>query len=313
VQRMTQPQPPVAYACYRHPDRATYIRCQRCGRPICGDCMINAAVGFQCPECVAQGARETRQNQLPYGGTRSGNPAITSITLIGLNLAVWLAITLTGGGASRLVDVLALTPSGFCLSAADPTSWYPDAGAALCATMPDGWWHPGVGSGAYWQVLTSAFAHIEFMHLALNMLAVWFLGPTLESALGRTRFLAVYLLSALTASAVVLWLSPQASTTLGASGAVFGLIGALLVLAYKVRGDVRTVLLWLGINVVYTFFGPGSISWQGHLGGLAGGLVAAAVIAYAPRQQRSRTQLLGLIGLGLAGLALVVVRALQLA
>ena len=310
---MTQPQPPVAYACYRHPDRGTYIRCQRCGRPICGDCMISAAVGFQCPDCVAQGARDTRQNQLPYGGARSPNPAVTSMTLIGLNVLVWLAITLTGGHTSRLVDVLALTPGGFCLSAADPNSWYPEAGAAACAAMPDGWWHPGLASGAFWQPLTSAFAHIDFLHLALNMLAVWFLGPTLENALGRTRFLAVYLLSAITASAAVLWLSPETSTTLGASGAVFGLIGALLVLAYKVRGDVRTVLLWLGINVVYTFFGPGSISWQGHLGGLVGGLVTAVVIAYAPRDGRARTQLLGLAGLGLAGLVLIVVRALQLA
>ena len=309
---MTQPQQPVAYACYRHPDRPTYIRCQRCGRPICGDCMISAAVGFQCPECVTQGARETRQNELPYGGQRGRNPAQTTFGLIGLNVAAWLAIYLTGGGSSRMVDVLALTPRAFCLSASDPTRWYPDAGAAMCAALPDGWWHPGISSGAYWQLLTSAFTHVDMFHIGMNMLALWFLGPSLERALGRTRFLAVYLLSALAASAVVLWLSAPTSTTLGASGGVFGLIGALLVLAYKVRGEVRGVLIWLGINVVYTFLGPGSISWQGHLGGLVGGLAAALIVVYAPKANRSRVQLAGLIGLGVVLLALIVVRVLQL-
>lgn len=307
-----QPSQPVAYACYRHPDRPTYIRCQRCGRPICGDCMISAAVGFQCPECVAQGARETRQNELPYGGRRSHNPLQTTIGLIGLNVLVWLGVMLTGGSGSRMVDLLALTPRGFCLSAADPSRWYPDAGAGLCATIPDGWWHPGIGSGAYWQLITSAFTHIEILHIGMNMLALWFLGPPLERALGRTRFLAIYLLSALAASAVVLWLSPPVSTTLGASGGVFGLIGALLVLAYKVRGDVRNVLVWLGINVVYTFLGPGSISWQGHLGGLLGGLAATLIVIYAPKSNRSRVQLAGLIALAVLLLALIAVRALQL-
>jgi len=144
------------------------------------------------------------------------------------------------------------------------------------------------------------------------MLALWFLGPSLERALGRVRFLAVYLISALAASVVVLWLSDPSASTLGASGGVFGLIGALLVLAYKVHGDVRSVMIWLGINVVYTFIGPGSISWQGHLGGLLGGLAAAIIVVYAPRDGRPRWQLLGLLGLTALLLALTVVRILQL-
>ncbi len=309
---MTQPQPPVAHPCYRHPDRPTYIRCQRCGRPICGDCMISAAVGFQCPECVATGARQTRQNDGPYGGRRSANPSLTTFVLIGLNALVWLAITVTGGVFSRLGDALALKPVGLCYSVADPNGIYPRLGGEACRAIADGRWEPGVADGAVWQLLTSAFTHVEILHIGMNMLAIWFLGPSLEAALGRVRFLAVYLLSALAGSVAVLWLSAPQTSTVGASGAVFGLIGALLVLAYKVHGDVRNVLIWLGINVVYTFVGPGSISWQGHLGGLLGGLAAALIIVYAPKPNRPRVQLLGLVGLAVVMLALAAVRITQL-
>ena len=275
--------------------------------------MISAAVGFQCPDCVAQGARETRQNDLPYGGVRARNPMLVTLVLIGINLAVWVAILLTGGDSSRVVDALALTPQGFCLSLSDPTGWYPDAGTLACGLIADGWWHPGIDSGAYWQLITNAFTHVDLMHVALNMLALWFLGPTLERTLGRVRFVALYLLSALAASTAVLWLSSPQSSTLGASGAVFGMLGALLVLAYKLRGDVRNVLTWLGINLVFTFYASSIVSWQGHVGGLVGGLVAAAIIVYAPKPDRARTQLLGLAALGVLLLVLIAVRALQLA
>ncbi len=278
-------QPPVAYPCYRHPGTATYIRCQRCGRPICGECMISAAVGFQCPECVAEGARQTRQNEGPYGGRRSRNARTTTLVLIGLNVAVWLAIFLTGGSNSFLVSRLALFSVGPCLLP------IPGMGASeyVCG-IGGGLAHYWAANGGYWQLLTSAFTHIEILHIGMNMLVLWFLGPSLEAALGRARFLAVYLVSALAGSVSVFWFSPVGTFTLGASGAIFGLLGALLVLAYKVRGDVRSILIWLGINVAYTFLGPGNISWQGHLGGLVGGALATAIIAYAPREGRQRKQ-----------------------
>ena len=309
--------PPQAPApqCYRHPGQVTYINCQRCGRPICPACMISAAVGFQCPECVSAGARQTRQNQGPYGGERSKNPALTTIVLIGINAAVWLLLTVTGGQAGWWVWRLALNPTGSCVVVTDPNQFYPGAGFVDCMAIssPAATWMPGVADGAYWQLLTSAFTHLEIMHLGLNMLALWFLGPQLERVVGRVRFLALYLLSALTGSAAVLWLSSPGSSTLGASGAVFGLLGALLVLAYKVKGNVQSILLWLGINVAYTFFGPGSISWQGHLGGLIGGAVIAAIIVCAPRQNRTRIQWTGIAAVAAVTLALIAVRVLQLA
>jgi len=312
VHAMTQPQEPIAYGCYRHPNVPTYIRCQRCGRPICGNCMISAAVGFQCPDCVSAGARQTRQNQGPYGGARSRDPRLTSIVLIGLNAAVWVAILLTGGANSWLANLLSLVPAGRCDSVSQPNSYYPDLPAAACIAFRDGNWQPGVASGAWWQLITNAFTHIEVWHIGLNMLALWFLGPGLEQALGRVRFLAVYFVGALAGSASVMWLSDPSDMTLGASGAIFGLLGALLVIAYKVRGDVRNVLIWLGINVAFTFMGNG-ISWQGHLGGLIGGALATAIIVYAPKQNRSRLQLAGIIGTFVLLAVLIGVRVAQLA
>ena len=304
---MTQQQP-IAYGCYRHPDRGTYIRCQRCGRPICGDCMVSAAVGFHCPECVAAGARDTRQNQGPYGGQRSRDPRITTFVLMGVNVAVWVLILLN----SQLASLLALQPVGSCLSALDPSQWYPNATtAAQCAAASGGSWQPGVSSGAWWQLLTSAFTHEDAIHIGVNMLSLWFLGPPIEAALGRARFLTVYLLSALAGSTAVMWLSNPQSLTLGASGAVFGLLGALLVVVYKVRGDVRNVLMWLGLNVAFTFLGNG-ISWQGHIGGLVGGALLTALIVYAPRQGRPRVQWLGAAGFAVLLAVLVAVRVLQL-
>ncbi len=300
--------------CYRHPDRETYIRCQRCDRPICPDCMRDAAVGFQCPTCVAQGAKETRSGRTAYGGRRSANPALTSYVLIAINAAVWVAIVATGWHASRLVDRLALTPVGLCGSDADPGSFYPGATSeALCDRVgTDGAWLPGVADGAYWQLITSAFAHVEIWHIAFNMLALWFLGPQLELALGRARFLALYLVSGLAGSVVVLWFANETTATLGASGAIFGLMGGLLVVAQKVGGDVQGLIGWLAINAVLTFLVP-SVSWQGHLGGFVGGLIVAAVLIHAPRARRTPLQVAGISLVTVALLGAAAARVVALA
>ena len=265
--------------CYRHPGRETHIRCQRCDRPICPDCMRDAAVGFQCPECVAEGRKTTRSGRTAFGGLRPTNASATSAVLIALNAAVWFAITVTGGSGSRLVDLLGLRPNGLCLAAAGGF----DVTEAACAGRGD--WLPGFVDGAYWQVLTSGFTHVTIFHIAFNMLALWVIGPQLEVVFGRVRFLALYLLSLLTGSAVVLWAAPEFQLTLGASGAIYGLFAALLVVARKVGADMRQLWVLIGINVFITFAVP-NISWQGHLGGFAGGAVVAAVLAYAPRGTR---------------------------
>jgi membrane associated rhomboid family serine protease len=254
--------------------------------------MNSAAVGFQCPNCVKEGTKGMRTGRLPYGGERTGNPALTSIGLIILNAAVWLAISADGGNNSTLVDKLAIVPQ-FALR--------PLVGGG--ADIID-----GVAMGSWWQVVTSAFTHVSPLHIGLNMLALYFLGPSLEAVLGRARFLAVYGVSALTGSAGVMLFSNPNTQTLGASGAIFGLLGALAIIAFKVHGDVRTVLMWLGLNLVLTFSISG-ISWQGHLGGLAGGALLTAAIVYAPRQRRPVWQWSAVAALLVIAIVLIVVRA----
>ncbi|WP_435769673.1 rhomboid family intramembrane serine protease [Nocardioides sp. SYSU DS0651] len=293
--------------CYRHPGRETYIRCQRCDRPICPDCMQEASVGFQCPDCVAEGRRTVRQAKGAYGGRPSANPGATSLVLIVVNAAIWIAITIAGGSGSRLVELLALRARGLCRAG----DGYYLTSEQVCAADDAARWVYGVSDGAYWQLLTSMFTHVQPLHLGFNMLAIWVLGPQLESILGRVRYLALYLLSGLTASVAVYWLSAEYSSTVGASGSVFGLLGALLVVGLK-RGDyVQGLLLWLGINVVITFAVP-NVSWQGHLGGLAGGALIAAILVFAPRERRTTLQVAGLAVLAVLLVAATVARTLVL-
>lgn len=277
-----------APVCYRHPDREAHIRCQRCDRTICPDCMRPASVGFQCPECVKEGSRTTRSGRTAYGGKRSANPALTSQVLIGLNVAVWVAILVTGWQRSPLVDALSLRPSSTFRGIVYPIS--------------------SVAQGDYWQLVTSMFVHVQIWHIAFNMLALYVLGPGLEAAIGRTRFLLLYFISGLAGSATVMWFSTPYQQTLGASGAIFGLMGALLVIAMKVGGDVRGILTWIGVNFVITFVFARSISWQGHLGGFVAGVLIGAVIVYAPREHRVAVQAAGMSAVAVLIVVATVIR-----
>lgn len=274
--------------------------------------MRDAAVGFQCPTCVAEGAKTTRSGRTAYGGLRPTNAGITSMVIIAINAAVWLVLSTTGRYASALYDRLALLPDGRCVPTGSPGQFFPNVTSEQVCSAQGQTWVPGVADGAYWQLFSSAFMHIEIWHIGFNMLALWVLGPQLELAIGRARFVALYLLSALAGSTLVYWLAPTAGSTLGASGAVFGLMGALLVLALKVRGDARGIMTWVGLNAVITFVFP-NISWQGHLGGFLGGAAIAALLVYAPRQRRTAWQVSGLVALTLVLVAAIAARTLALA
>ena len=293
---MSDPQAgPVAAApvCYRHPDRETWIRCQRCERPICPDCMNSASVGFQCPSCVREGAKTVRQAKLPYGGIRVANPTLISSILIGINVAVWLAIAADGGGDSVVASKLAIVPDWTVRVLAGG-----DAGELV----------DGVAHGAYWQVITSTFTHIQVFHIVLNMIALYMFGPALEQILGRIRFLTLYLVSGIAGSAGVMLFSNSHGMTVGASGAIFGLLGAMAVIALKSGGDVQGLLSLLAINLQITFTVP-MISWQGHLGGLVGGTLVALGMVYAPRKRRSLVQFAVAGAVLLSVVALIAVRA----
>jgi membrane associated rhomboid family serine protease len=268
--------------------------------------MVDAAVGFQCPECTKLGAKQTRAGQLPYGGYSSSNPWLVTIVLVVINVAVFLA-----SGVNGLGDRLALIPRGVCLDALNSNSYYPGVLEAACTAAGNNW-VAGVATGAWWQVVTSVFTHLQIVHLGLNMVSLIVIGPPLERVLGRARFLAVYGISGLAGSAIVLWLTHPESSTVGASGAIFGLMGALLLMSYKARGNYQQVLLIIGLNVAYTVLNMGSISWQGHLGGFIGGLLSTWIIVYAPKDRRHTVQWVGLLALAAVVVALIAVRAMVL-
>lgn len=246
--------------CPRHPDRPSYVRCQRCGRPACPECQRAAAVGFQCIDCVNEMKRSTPGVRSALGGAvATGRPLATYI-LIGLCALVYVLQWLIPGDVveSQL------------------------AFASVYATPQYGVFEP-------WRMLTSAFVHSQgfVLHIVLNMYMLWIFGQVLEPVLGRIRFLAVYLLSAIGGSVGFLLLTPVLPPTgvEGASGAIFGLFGALLVVQSRRGGDTRQLWILIAINGVIGFVVPG-IAWQAHLGGLITGGLCAAVIAFAPRGPR---------------------------
>jgi membrane associated rhomboid family serine protease len=240
--------------CYRHPDRTTYIRCTRCNRPICPECMRDAAVGHQCEECVRGGAKAVRQPRPPQRTT----PVIT-YGLIAINVVMFALETVSSGVQSELVLR-----------------------------------SPAVANGDLYRLLTSAFMHYGPTHLLFNMYALFIVGPPLEVWLGRLRFGALYALSALGGSVLVYLVSPLNAATAGASGAVFGLFGASFVVGKRLNLDVRWVVGLIVINLAFTFviplMGGQNISWQGHIGGLVTGALVAAAYAYAPRERRTVIQ-----------------------
>ncbi|MER7760467.1 rhomboid family intramembrane serine protease [Streptomyces sp. NPDC097619] len=256
--------------CYRHPERETGIRCTRCERPICPECMVDASVGFQCPECVrtGSGTGHPASASVPRtvaGGAVAADPSLVTKVIIGLNLAVFLGARVSG---ASFVEPLALIGRYF-----DPAS----------GTVQ------GVAEGQWYRLLTSVFLHEEFWHIGFNMLSLWFLGPPLEAALGRARFLALYLGSGLAGSALVYWLEAPNQLTLGASGAIFGLFGATAVLMRRLRYDMRPMIVLLVLNLVLTF-GWGGISWQAHIGGLVGGALIGFGMVHAPKESRALWQ-----------------------
>ncbi|HET6151656.1 MAG TPA: rhomboid family intramembrane serine protease [Marmoricola sp.] len=271
--------------------------------------MNSAAVGFQCPSCIKEGAKATRTGRLPYGGERSGVPGIVTYVLIGLNVIVWALIQ----AQASLATSLAIIPRGTC-ELGNSGNIYTDVhSSGVCNQYgPGAHWVAGVATGAPWQVITSVFAHQEILHIGFNMIALYFIGPQLEAVLGRTRYLALYLISGVTGSAVVMVLSSNNSPTLGASGAIFGLLGALLVVCYKIGADLQPILVWVGINVVFTFVGS-NISWQGHLGGFVGGAAVAGILAYAPKKNQAAVQWGGMAGVLILALAVIGLRAAALA
>ena len=281
---MTEPMSSAAVpVCPRHLDRVSYVRCQRCGRPTCPQCQRPAAVGVQCVDCVREGQRSVRAPRTQFGAAvRDGRPVVT-LTIIGICTAVWL------------------------LQQVSPTVTQELSFA------------PYQGVSEPWRFLTAAFAHAQGqpLHILFNMFALYQIGSYLEPMLGRVRFASLYLISALGGSVGYLLLASPPGTvedlrqgsawvigTVGASGAVFGLFAALLVLNRHLGRSSAGIVVVLAINAVLGFVIPG-IAWQAHLGGAITGAVLAALITVTAPRPRQRLQLpaLAVVALIVIGLA----------
>lgn len=253
-----QDAPPV---CFRHPGRETYLRCARCERSICTDCMVAAPVGFHCPECLKEGARTVREVRTVVGGHTQTRQGVVTIALIVVCAVMYAMQSLIGPAFTARMDLQAMTPYLAAL---------PSSGRI------------GVAYGEWYRLFTSIFVHENVVHLGVNMLSLWWIGLPVESRLGRSRFLASFVVCGLAGAAVAYAGLGQYGSALGASGAIAGLLGVLAVLALKEKLDMRPIVMIVLINVAFDYMEPG-ISWQDHLGGFIAGLALGAAFAYAPR------------------------------
>ncbi|HWR85307.1 MAG TPA: rhomboid family intramembrane serine protease [Rhodoglobus sp.] len=267
-----------ADTCYRHPDRPSYVLCQRCGRTICPECQTQAAVGVQCPECVREGRasmpRRSMGSRMSGVLGRAGDRPVVTLTLI--------AVTAVAFVLQQLVPAV---------------EFY-------------GVYRPGLTLLLPWTPITSVFLHGGIVHLALNMLALFVLGPALEQLLGRARFLALYLIAGLGGTVAVALLNPGGAV-LGASGAIFGLFGAYFVVSRSLGAANPQILVVIGLNLVAGFIIPG-ISWQAHVGGLLAGCAAAAILLATRRRQQRTQQVLLIAALAVALVVILVLRVLSL-
>ncbi len=257
--------------CYRHPSETTGVSCSSCGRPICPDCMTPTPVGMRCPECAKQKTRVRAPRALS-----AAEPRATQ-ALIAINVIVFFAQVLAGGGGIR---------------------------AREGRVYEDGvLFGPLVDQGDWWRLITSGFLHADPIHLLLNMVALWFLGMLLEPALGTVRFVLLYL-AALLAGSFGALLVGNADATVGASGAVYGLMGAALVIMRQ-RG-INPFQTWIGsiliVNLLFTFSIP-NISKGGHFGGLLGGVLAALVITEAEKRRSYVLAIAGCVAIAAASFA----------
>ena len=250
--------------------------------------MIPAAVGFQCPECVRQGRVRTRT---VFGGRVTANPSAATYALIGLNCLAFLGEISSTSFVTRF--------------------WQVGGATQLINGVPH---RVGVANGEYYRLLTSMFLHEPpsaggafFLHILFNMWCLFVVGPPLEALLGRVRFVALYLLTGLAGSVLAYVLTVPNVPELGASGAIFGLFGALLIVGRRLRLNIQPIALTIGLNLVLTFSLP-NIGWQAHIGGLIAGMGLGAAWAYAPRANRTAIQIGSSVALAVLLVVMTILR-----
>lgn len=282
----TLPAAPTTEYCYRHPQTATGVHCTRCGRPICTECMIEAPVGYHCPECVAEARREFRQGP---GRPLRGGLSVTKTLLVAILGMFVLEIVL--GGARAISDPDAQTL--FDLGAMQPIS---------------------IADGQYWRLVTAMFLHSGLFHIGFNAYALWLFGQMVERDYGRVQMLLIFVVSGFLASvSSYAWSDPR-TLSVGASGAIFGIFGAFIVYNYRRRrtalgsANLRTATTLILLNTFLAFVIPG-IDWRAHVGGLIAGIACGFVAeGWGAPAQRRLLHVAGYVGLVAIGAAVVVWR-----
>ena len=273
--------------CYRHPDRQSFVLCQRCMRTICPECQTQAAVGVICPECLSRQAtaqtpaqkKAERRWARPRAVTASDSRPLVTYGIIAVTTLAWLIGLIPGVGETVQNALLFWGPA-----------LYPEL----------------TGTFEPWRLLTASLVHSGFWHIGLNMLALWMMGRSLEPLLGRWRFLTLYLLSALGGAVAVALLS-FTTPVVGASGAIFGLFGALIVIGRHIGANIGGIAIILAINLAIGFIPGFNISWQAHVGGLVVGALVGLIYARTRSVRRRGLQIGLLAGLTLALLALLLI------
>ena len=266
--------PSDSMRCYRHPDRSTSLRCSRCDRPICAFCSHDSPVGQRCPDC-SRGSRATR-----VVNARRLATGITPAVLVIMVVSV-VAYLIQRQNVQFTIDYAHITEA--------------------------------VRYGEWWRAVTAAFLHSRgsVLHIVFNMYALYLFGPRLERQVGTVSFVGLYLASAVSGAVAFQYLSDGGAV--GASGAIFGLFGAVLIGTYPLRhtphggAQFRRLLLLLAINLALPLLVPG-IAWEAHVGGLVAGMIIVSIwqrIPYGPRAPVLRA--LAVYGLGVVALLAIVV------
>ena len=278
-----------ATTCARHQDRPASVVCAHCDRPICIDCMVQAAVGWQCPDCVDAGAKQTRVirpfgDRTHTGAVGSTNPTPVVLGLIAVNVVCFVA---SGFGSTTAIVRFGEQPENIHA------------------------FHQ------YYRLFTSMFLHLDFLHIAFNMATLLIVGPAVEVMLGKSRFLALYLLAGLGGGVASYLFSPAGDYGAGASGAIFGVMGAYVILAQRNRKPMAPVVFLIVANLALGFVGGvgnlGNIDWRAHIGGLVVGAVLGLVFDVSCNLRPAGRRVALAVGTSAATLAVLALLVLSIA
>jgi membrane associated rhomboid family serine protease len=247
---MSQPVDTRANYCYRHPNRVSYVLCQRCGRTICGECQTPGPVGVICPECMREQRASAPRTKPAFVARLKGmgdHAPIVTYVIIAVCVFVFIlqSLPVIGGPVTSALQYAGVYS-------------YP-------------------GSFQPWRMITTIFVHASILHIALNMYTLWIVGSMLEPLLGRARYAVLFFLSGLAGSVGVLLIANPLTAVVGASGAIFGLFGAFFVIQRRLGGNATQLLVLILINLVIGFIPAFGIAWQAHVGGLIGGAILGLI------------------------------------